>query len=76
EVGDVKKEIVFHGDVLNTAARIQAQCNVLNQDLLISDTALEKINHSGKYYAKSLGIFKLRGKENEVELFAVSKAQV
>lgn len=76
EVGDVKKEIVFHGDVLNTAARIQAQCNVLNQDLLVSDTALEKINTDNKYSAKSMGIFKLRGKENEVELFAVSKSHI
>jgi adenylate cyclase len=74
EVGDFKKEIVFHGDVLNTASRIQAQCNVLKQELLISHTALEKINTDGKYSAKSMGIFKLRGKEKEVELFAVSKS--
>ena len=29
EIGVVKKDIVFSGDVLNTAARIQSMCNEL-----------------------------------------------
>jgi len=35
EMGVVKKEIVFSGDVLNTSSRIQAECNKLNCSLLI-----------------------------------------
>jgi len=31
EVGEIKTEIAYHGDTINTAARIQEQCNVLKQ---------------------------------------------
>ena len=27
EIGDIKRDLAFHGDVLNTAARIQGLCN-------------------------------------------------
>ena len=36
EVGALKREIVFAGDVLNTTARIQGQCNLQDSDLLVS----------------------------------------
>ncbi len=49
EVGDSKKEIVFHGDVLNTASRIQAECNALKRAFLISEDVLNKLNLPGHY---------------------------
>ena len=36
EVGDVKREISFHGDTSIVTARIQANCNELGADLIIS----------------------------------------
>ncbi len=36
EIGVIKKEIIFTGDVLNTAARIQGLCNLFEVDILIS----------------------------------------
>ena len=36
EVGQIKREIAFHGDVLNTAARVQSMCNSLGSKLLIT----------------------------------------
>jgi adenylate cyclase len=36
EVGEIKSEIVYHGDVLNTAARIQGMCAGLGEEFLIS----------------------------------------
>jgi len=36
EIGVLKRDIVFTGDVLNTAARIQERCNVHNADALLS----------------------------------------
>ncbi len=36
EVGVIKRELAYHGDVLNTAARIQSKCNELGERLLIS----------------------------------------
>ena len=40
EVGTVKKELAYHGDVINTTARIQSQCNDYNESLLISEELL------------------------------------
>ena len=44
EVGVVKREIAFHGDTINTAARIQDKCGELDQRLLISSFLQEKLN--------------------------------
>ncbi|MDA8634161.1 adenylate/guanylate cyclase domain-containing protein [Verrucomicrobiales bacterium] len=35
EVGVLKREISYHGDTINTAARIEGCCNDLQRDLLI-----------------------------------------
>ncbi len=42
EVGTIKKELAYHGDVINTTSRIQGQCNNYKADLLVSQTLLEK----------------------------------
>ncbi|GAB4245742.1 MAG: adenylate/guanylate cyclase domain-containing protein [Ekhidna sp.] len=70
EVGALKKEIVFTGDVLNTTARIQSMCNELHADLLIS----EKLNNAllpHTYSIRSCGVVSLRGKDHKEELFQV-----
>lgn len=71
EIGDSKKEIAFHGDVLNTASRIQSQCNLLNKKILVSEDVMKKINLSNGYNIENLGKYKLKGKENEIELYSV-----
>lgn len=43
EMGDTKKEIAFLGDVINTAARIENECNHHQRPLLISSDLLLKI---------------------------------
>ena len=35
-IGKQKKDIVYHGDVLNTTARIEKKCNELQVKLLVS----------------------------------------
>ena len=44
EIGALKKEIVFTGDVLNTAARIQGKCNEFEAELLISEDLKERLD--------------------------------
>jgi adenylate cyclase len=71
EVGELKKEIVYHGDVLNTASRIQSECNRFNASLLISGELAAVLNKSNNIVIRSEGQILLKGKENEVELFSV-----
>ena len=34
EVGDIKREIAYHDDVLNITSRLEKLCNILNQKIL------------------------------------------
>lgn len=74
QIGTLRKELMFTGDVLNTTARIQALCNDLGVDLLISSTLKERLNldDDTEFETRSLGTLELRGKKEELELFAVS----
>lgn len=73
EVGTVKKEIAFHGDVINTTARIQGKCNKFDESLLISEELMEKMKFKKPYSTKLIGTIPLEGKEEKVTLFAVHK---
>lgn len=72
EVGTVKKEIAYHGDVINTASRIQSLCNTYNAKLLVSETVLEKLNLQDQYTIDSKGSLMLTGKEKAVEVYGIS----
>ena len=66
EVGTVKREITYSGDVLNTAARIMNMCTRLNTDLLVSSELASILG--GRYEFHTHGAFALKGKEKEVTL--------
>jgi len=71
EVGIMKKEIAYHGDVINTAARIQGECNKYNEKFLISENLLDKLNII-ELKLKPLGEVALKGKLVPVKVVAVS----
>ncbi len=72
EIGALKKEIVFTGDVLNTTARIQSLCKELDADLLISGAIKEQIPPSNYQYS-SKGEIELKGRNKKEELFSVTR---
>ena len=72
EIGVVKREIAFSGDVLNTTSRIQAKCNELGVNILLSKFLLDKLNlRSNTFTPKLMGDIKLRGKEQSLSLYTV-----
>ena len=72
EIGIVKREIAYSGDVLNTTARIQAKCNELGVNILLSSYLLRKIKLlPAEYHTKALGAMELRGKQQAVKLYTV-----
>lgn len=72
EVGTIKKEIAYHGDVINTSARIQGECNKYDETLLISESLLQKLKLH-KYKLTSMGDISLKGKESTLRLFSINK---
>lgn len=72
EIGVVKRDIVFSGDVLNTAARIQQKCNELGVNILLSNYLLDKlILQIDAFEPKRIGDMELRGKEQKVMLYTL-----
>ncbi len=72
EIGALKKEIAFTGDVLNTTARIQGLCNHYKSELLISGE-LKDILPQGKYTFKNEGNISLKGRQKKAEIYSVSR---
>lgn len=70
EVGVLKRAIVYHSDVLNTAARVQALCNEHNKTLLVTDVVKDRLSAS-PYRFMSIGDILLRGKTQPVGVFSV-----
>lgn len=72
EIGIIKKDIIHTGDVLNTTARIQAECNSYNAKALISGDLLEELQKEDPISFTQIGALTLRGKKKPIELFSIS----
>jgi adenylate cyclase len=74
EVGSsLKREIAYHGDTLNIASRIQAQCKVLKKEFLVSSIVLNNYKNENVYMFEEFDALVLRGKLQSTFLLAVSK---
>ena len=70
EIGDLKKSLVFNGDVLNTGSRIEGQCNQLGKRLLASSVLVERLALSPEWVVEDMGEVRLRGKSEPLRLVA------
>lgn len=73
EVGNIRTDIAFHGDVINTASRIQSICNQYDEELLVSAELLKKVPSMNGFITSSLGEIHLRGKQKTVDVIAVKQ---
>jgi adenylate cyclase len=71
EIGVVKKEIIFTGDVLNTTARIQSTCKNYDVDVLVSDDLIARLKTEDDYTLTEIGECELRGRDEKVKLQTV-----
>ena len=72
EVGVVKRDIVYSGDVLNTASRIQGKCNELGVNILLSKFLLDRLPILPNIHnPKRIGQMLLRGKKEQMVLYTV-----
>jgi adenylate cyclase len=73
ELGDVKREIVLLGDVMNTASRILDICRDIGRDVLVSADALAAAALPPQLRMDGIGRPELRGKASGIELFALAR---
>nr|WP_236065541.1 adenylate/guanylate cyclase domain-containing protein [Niastella soli] len=71
EVGEIKRDIAYHGDTLNTTARIQSICNENNKYFLTSRYVLEHSAVERYYDTRSLGMMVLKGKKQAIEVICI-----
>lgn len=72
EIGDLKREIAYHGDVLNTAARIEKKCTPLNKKMIISEYLEKELPENLDGFTKELiGEIELKGKKDKINLFSI-----
>ena len=74
-VGELKQEILFIGDVLNTCARMQEICKRLDKNFLISGQALDVLPMTGEYLYPFEEKLTPRGKQKEILVFSVQEGE-
>ncbi|HEX7845250.1 MAG TPA: adenylate/guanylate cyclase domain-containing protein [Chitinophagaceae bacterium] len=73
EVGEIKTEIAYHGDVVNTASRIQNLCNQFQKELLVSESFLQQLPEKDHSLVSFVVDAALKGKESTTKIFTIAK---
>jgi len=62
---------VYHGDVLNTTARIEGKCTELEQKLLVSQALISSLDPEINLSLEKMGEIWLKGKSKTLSLYGV-----
>jgi adenylate cyclase len=78
EIGDIRRDIVHSGDVVNTTARIEGQCRPLGRRLLASESLValmraDRPEMDQVFQFETVGRIELRGKADAVGLVSVER---
>jgi len=72
EIGDIKREIAYHGDVLNTATRIEKLCTQQKKKMLISEYLEKELPKELNGFSKEfINAFELRGKKEKIKIYSI-----
>jgi adenylate cyclase len=71
EIGDDRREIVYFGDTVNTAARLRGLAKKIQRGLVISAALLEHTSLPDGVSAEDMGAFALSGKAQSTRVYAV-----
>ncbi|HEY2992705.1 MAG TPA: adenylate/guanylate cyclase domain-containing protein [Methylomirabilota bacterium] len=74
ELGDLRRQIVFVGDILNTAARLEEHAKRASLDLVASGALLSRLTLPPGVEATRCGDLALRGKEAPVAAYGLARA--
>ena len=72
-VGEARKDLAFHGDTLNAAARVEGMCKELGVQCLVTELVYEAVELPPHLQARSVGELELRGRTEALHLFSVER---
>jgi len=75
ELGDLRQQIVFVGDILNTAARLEEYAKRSDLDLVASGALLERLTLPPGVVATRCGELALRGKDAPVAAYGLASGE-
>lgn len=70
-VGQIKKEMIYSGDTINTAARIRSMCNDLTEPFILSEDFMQDIHPPFGYTISEIGKIELKGRTEPVKLYSL-----
>lgn len=70
-IGVIKRDLIYSGDTLNTAARIRSMCNDLNESFILSEDFMVDFHQPFGYQISKIGKIDLKGKEEPLKLFSL-----
>jgi adenylate cyclase len=71
-IGIIKKDLVYSGDTLNTAARIRGKCHELNKTFVLSGDFLEGFPTPHLYRISEIGEMQFKGREEKEKLYSLA----
>jgi len=71
EIGDVKRAIVFNGDVMNTAARLEELSRQVDGGFLASRAAMERFSSAPPFAVHDLGRLAIRGRADGIDVVGI-----
>ena len=71
EIGDVKRAIVFNGDVMNTAARLEELSRSVDGGFLASRAAMERFTSVPPFAVRDLGRLPIRGRADGIDVAGI-----
>jgi len=75
EIGDLKRELIYNGDVLNTTARIRSECTRFNTRLLVAAAIFKLLELPKGVIAENVGEVSLKGKRHPIDLVSLRSSQ-
>jgi adenylate cyclase len=74
EIGEVKRAIVFNGDVMNTAARLEEQSRHVDGGFVAARAAIARFDDAPPVALRDLGPLTIRGRVDPVDAMALAEA--
>ncbi len=71
EIGDVKRAIVFNGDVMNTAARLEELSRQVDGGFLASRAAMQRFSSAPPFAVRDLGRLPIRGRVDGIDVVGI-----
>ena len=72
EIGDVKRAIVFNGDVMNTAARLEELSRTVEGGFLASRAAMQRFTSVPPFAIRDLGRLAIRGRGDGIDVVRIA----